>query len=177
MVSDVFVYRTFCRSRVSADGITQDVVLDRDLRKGDILTVNLQNVSLACSVVGSPTPTHLVSTTVVAEHPVNPTPTRNPTTTPEGQSVLPIYGGDPQLPVDGENGGVGQGQSVVHAPTPQSEEQQKGEGEQGREREHPPPSPTPIEQDISSAQVGGGSGGGDGKQEEEKDKKHQRREP
>ena len=78
---------------------------------------------MTCSVVGSPTPTHLISMTVVVEHPVNPKPTGTPTPTPKGQSVLPINGGDPQLPVDEENREVGQGQSVVHAPTPQNEEQ------------------------------------------------------
>ncbi len=68
----------FCRSRVIAEGVTLDVVLDRDMKKGEILTVKIQGVSLACSVVGTKTPPHTISTP--ADPKLTPTTTSPPPT-------------------------------------------------------------------------------------------------
>ena len=40
---------------MSANRLTVDVVMDRDVRKGEMVTLNLHGLTLSCSVVGSPT--------------------------------------------------------------------------------------------------------------------------
>lgn len=51
LIINYFLYH---RARVTANRLTIDIAMERDMKKGEIVTVTVKNLALSCSVVGSP---------------------------------------------------------------------------------------------------------------------------